>query len=317
MEKLVSKPIFLQWYVQLVVLGITLAVYLGTNSPLIAMLLAVEIFGMVVLEVKYGAKEHGWKNEIKDTVIALAIAIIIWYGASFVLNTVSPASAVVSCSMLPNLQRGDFVLVQGAPATSNEMYMTDANVASLSEDATIQYAAKNYTVKGSIFSYCQFIKDDLCTAFFKEPEKFTEQKGPLTFTYSQCQLKTKEGTTPLPCVTSVEDSKKKYVVTNGGDTIVYSPSPNELYALFGDIVHRAFFTIKTPTGKQYYLTKGDNNPILDIQAYDFRYMRGNKPVTPQEFKGKVITRIPYLGYFKLVISGFWTEPEQCRTQLIY
>ena len=50
------------------------------------------------------------------------------------------------------------------------------------------------------------------------------------------------------------------------------------------------------------LTKGDNNPIYDLQAYDYTRQMGNSPITPSQLKGHVILRIPYLGNLKLFIS---------------
>jgi signal peptidase len=50
-------------------------------------------------------------------VLMLVIVFGFWYGTQLVLNTQYPALAVVSTSMLPTLNVGDVIIVQGLPAT--------------------------------------------------------------------------------------------------------------------------------------------------------------------------------------------------------
>ena len=99
------------------------------------------------------------------------------------------------------------------------------------------------------------------------------------------------------------------------DVVVYQPLPTDYYARTGDIIHRVFLKLKTADGKEYVLTKGDNNPILDLQVYDYTRNLGNRPIPQDRVRGRVVMRIPYLGYFKLFISGFLNEDAQCKTQL--
>ena len=65
---------------QALVIGATFALFLIVTVlgiPILPILLgiviAIEIFAFVGLEVKSGVKAHGWKNELIDTVIALAV----------------------------------------------------------------------------------------------------------------------------------------------------------------------------------------------------------------------------------------------------
>ena len=130
---------FKKMHLQLAVLFATLLLFLISNfllgdtqlnfiPPLIGAAIVVEIFVFIGMEVKQGATKHGWKHEVVDTIIALMVAVAIWFGASFVLNTETPVSGVVSCSMLPNLQRGDFVIVQGAPISAYKLEMTQSEL---------------------------------------------------------------------------------------------------------------------------------------------------------------------------------------------
>jgi len=89
-----------------------------------------------------------------------------------------------------------------------------------------------------------------------------------------------------------------------------------LFSQVGDIVHRAVFRMSV-NGQYYYLTKGDNNPILDAQVYDYPDSLGNVPIAQKNVKGRMLFRVPLLGYYKLVISGYFKEDPQCSTQLSY
>jgi signal peptidase len=62
-----------------------------------------------------------WKNEyfqaVLLTVAMIAIVFGFWFGSQFALRTQYPALAVVSGSMLPTLNVGDVIIVQGVPAS--------------------------------------------------------------------------------------------------------------------------------------------------------------------------------------------------------
>jgi signal peptidase I len=312
---------------QLAILFGTLLLFLISNSllrdgplsflpTLIAISVVFEIFIFVGMEVKDGAKKHGWKHEIVDTVIALAVAVAIWYGLSFVLNTSTPVSGVVSCSMLPNLQRGDFVIVQGATAAAYEIEMSGAELEALSGPALVTFGPNNITIEGSLFPYCISNRNpELCRLFIQSPEAFIEKKGPFTYRYERCSIQYSGGSSGYePCVKSVTYKGKEYLTNFSNDIIVYQPVQGDYFSLIGDIVHRAMFRINAD-GETYYLARGDNNPILDLQAYNYSSKMKNSPVPEKNLRGKVIARIPLLGYFKLFISGYLREDPQCRTQL--
>jgi hypothetical protein len=323
-EKLKKAP------VQLGVLFGTLLLFIITNSllrdsplgfipPLLAVLIVVEIVAFVGLEVKEGAKSHGWTHEVVDTVIALLVAIALWYGFSFVLNTSSPISGVVSCSMLPNLQRGDFVVIQGAPPKAYDISMTQEQLDSLSSQKDIiSYGGKNLSIDGSIFPYCLANRSaDVCNAFIEDPASLSEQKGAFTYRYERCNIALSSGEAEgEPCLKSVVFNGTEYLTNFSNDVVVYQPAPGDLFSQIGDIVHRVMFRINVD-GKYYYLTRGDNNPVLDMQVYDYGSGIGNHPIPQDRLRGKVILRIPYLGYFKLFLSGYFKEDPQCKTQLTF
>jgi signal peptidase I len=284
---------------------------------LIALLVVVELFAYVGLEVKDGAQAHGWKHEALDTLIALLVAVAAWYGISFLLNTSSPISAVVSCSMLPHLQRGDFVIVQGAPISAYDINMSAAELSSLSGPATVFYDGTNITMEGSLYSYCVSYNASVCEAFEQDPAAVVEQKGAFTYHYAACPLSLSNGTSLYePCLTTVTFDGRDYPANFSNDIIVYQPPAGDVYASVGAIVHRVMFRINV-SGEDYYLTRGDNNPILDLQVYDYSTGASNHPIPQDDVQGKVIARVPLLGYFKLFLSGFLQEDPQCKSQLTF
>jgi hypothetical protein len=91
--------------------------------------------------------------------------------------------------------------------------------------------------------------------------------------------------------------------------VVYSTVPQDLFYQEGDgyIVHRVY-AILNVSGDYYVLTKGDNNPGLDVQY-------SNYPANLSYVQGKVVASIPYLGYLKLILSSHFTEPAGCNSTI--
>jgi signal peptidase I len=69
--------------------------------------------------------ENEYIEMVITTILIIAVVFGFWYGSQFVLNTPHPALAVVSTSMLPTLNVGDLIIVQGInPAQINANYTT-------------------------------------------------------------------------------------------------------------------------------------------------------------------------------------------------
>ncbi len=286
--------------------------YLLSGFWMFGLLVGLCIFWVVLLEFWIGAKAHGWRSELWETALALLLAVVLWFGAGYVLQTPSPLNAIVSCSMLPHLQRGDMVVLSGdrLSAPLEEV----SSVGGIGTASVYTGESKVAEVHGSIYSYCaQHQGFALCNSFVTDPSKFTERQGELTFGYGKCGIlfpktgERQEG----PCVTFLEVNGRRYYDNLGNDVGVYAPNKDEYYSRVGDIIHRVF--IKLKSGNQtYFLTKGDNNPIFDVQVYDEKSGTGNRPVEVQRAKGRVLVTIPVVGYLKLFISpaGILT-PEGC------
>ena len=291
--------------------------YVVSGQWLFGLLIGICILSLVALEFIQGASEHGVKDEIKETAIALLLALAVWFGSGFLLQTSAPLNAIVSCSMLPHIQRGDMVILQGGQISAPH-----ANISSIQDISSAKiYEDGNFVLdaNGSMYSYCTMRRSDqLCDRFVSTPENFTEQHGDLTFGYGRCEIVyPKSGTRQTgPCVTYLQANNVRYYDNLTNSVVVYQPEKDEYYSRVGDIIHRAYILLSSKDdGKTYFLTKGDNNPIFDIQVYDEASSTGNRPVEVARSKGRVILQIPYVGYLKLFISpSAIPTPDGCDRQ---
>ncbi|MBN2121741.1 hypothetical protein JW721_01625 [Candidatus Micrarchaeota archaeon] len=304
--------------VQLGALILLVLLYAITKISLFGILFALVLVGTVAMEVLSGAKSRGWKEELKDTLISLGAVVVLWLSLGFILNSPVPINAVVSCSMLPNVERGDLILVHGDAPAGYGVSLTKSELEALQKDETLVRAEGigEFYVNGSLYSYCAQHRDAICNAFTSAPSHFSEQKGPFTFNYAKCERNKGEIVLVTPCVESVYFKGQEYFANLSHDTIVYGPREGNLYYYTGDIIHRVFFLIESG-GETYYLTKGDNNPIFDIQVYDYSINMGNDAPSSSDYKGKILFRLPFIGYPKLFISGFFSETVNCDSTLDY
>ncbi|MBM3229641.1 hypothetical protein FJZ26_04385 [Candidatus Parvarchaeota archaeon] len=304
-------------------LAATFLLFLFTRHPIFGLGVAISVICLLAVETAVGVKEGGWKNEIKEIAVAIVAAVVFWYGLGFVLATPSPLNAIVSCSMLPQLERGDMVILQGGQINAPKISATQTQAEALFGKAEV-YGNGEFleSVDGSVYSFCtnpNNANSQACTLFRTTPELVEERRGDFTFKYSRCERKQGQRIYQVPCASSVVFGQKEYRTELENDIVVYTPRKNEIYWLStggGDIIHRALLKVDSPQG-QYLLTKGDNNEIFDAQYYNFAYGLGNQPAKVEgQYKGKVVVRIPYLGYLKLFISGllnpsFFPDPQGC------
>ena len=214
-----------------------------------------------------------------DIIVYLFLAVAIYHILGWALNTPVPISTVTSGSMEPTLYRGDVVIVQGVNIKDLHVPVVeiskDIKNVMLSDIAEITYAAPGY---------CDALLQPNHTLYVKCPQ--TEQ---IRF----------KNTTSGP---------KTIDINRDGEIIVYHSD-----YLQKDIIHRAVVKIKTPEG-WYVLTKGDNNStntmidqdcIQKIDGYrlDHPWCITLYPTPQSEVKGKVLFKIPYIGYIKLLLFG--------------
>jgi len=310
-------------YFQVGVAVALLLLYVITKSPFFGLLTALAIVAMVLLELSEGIRNNGWKSELWDIAVTVIAALAAWFALQALLSTSTPISAVVSCSMVPELNRGDMIIVKGETNyAGNEITASQADAQALFRNPLVTFNEKTMEVNGSMFSYCQNVNDtQTCSLFYNNPEMFYERRGPFVFTYGKCyRVGTSDANILMqePCVTSVSYGTQTVNVQSdrSSDTVVYAPKKNDLFSLYGDIVHRS--VVKVIAGNvTYILTKGDNNNIFDIQFYsDAISGMYNTPTSPDQVRGRVLFRIPYIGYYKLFLVGYVTEDAVCGTKLI-
>lgn len=300
----------------LVLLAVAFLGYLLTKSIWFGYLVALAILLLVAEEIVRGVALSGVKAELGETRVAVYFALGLWFGAGFLLQTSSPINAIVSCSMLPNMERGDLVILQGGEINAPTVRMSSAEAASIGSGAIVRYRNESVAVNGSLYAHCVYSREDpLCGRFVASPEEFFEMHGPLVFRYGRCERHYPEtGASNFgPCTSGVYYNGERASAGLVGDTVVYVPKETDVFARSGDIIHRVMLKIETPTG-EHYVIKGDNNPVADVQIFDYRF-GGNSLADQSQLKGKVLFRVPYLGYFKLFLSGFVEEGESCNSYL--
>ncbi|NUN11456.1 hypothetical protein HUU53_02325 [Candidatus Micrarchaeota archaeon] len=236
--------------------GLFLALYLLTNQEFFGVLVFFALLALIVLDFS-PKKEGDWKTTLKELVIALVFAGAAWFLLGFLLNTSSPLNVVTSCSMLPELQRGDLIFLKGDPIQAPEV-TTQLSRSELSQSIKL--------VKNRCFI----------------------------------------GTNPDLCTSSILfDGQEFSSKPSNNSIIVFEPEPNNI----GLIIHRAMLKINTPDGA-YYLTKGDNNQVLDQEAsFDF--------VDEKKILGNVFFRIPFIGYVKLLLFLQFQVPPGCDRTITY
>jgi signal peptidase I len=109
-------------YILTVLLVVFVAGYVMTKSVIFA---ALTLIDLVALFLKDAMPEKtdskSVVTSVKELGFALAAALILWYGLSFLLQTSTPIDVVTSCSMLPRLDRGDLIVIQGGEIHAREI----------------------------------------------------------------------------------------------------------------------------------------------------------------------------------------------------
>ncbi len=275
------------------------------------------IISILIIEISNGFTEEGFKKNIIEIAVAIIIVIAFWYGLKFLLNTSYPLDVVPSCSMLSALHRGDMIILHGANQTNIKAPVVDVSqsawAASFSNVNNESLECVAYVASGSNVRVSQFVPPGGSIGLLKSTPSGSSiipsstQNGLVKYTCGVVNVTFSNGT--------IEQEASTTAITIGNTTIsgdknnsiiVYQTVPQDLFYKEGDsyIVHRAYALINV-SGTYYVLTKGDNNPGLDIQYQ-------NTPANITQVGGKVIASIPYLGYVKLILSNNFVEPTGCN-----
>ena len=298
------------------------------DTPLYSTILGIALFLVIVtliaLEVINGFREEGYKKNIIELGLAIAIVLIAWFVLKFVLNTSNPIDVVPSCSMLPVLNRGDMVAIQGI-STPSGLKAPIINVTAQQYQSFInnftneQLQCIAYKQTGDNIVVSQLVPQGFQVGLYKgatlssSPQLISadEQGGNLVqYSCGIADIKYSNGTTAQEAYTSGITVNGHQMTGDANNSIVvYQTVPQDFFYQLGDryIVHRVYAIINA-SGTYYTLTKGDNNPGLDLQY-------GNYPANLTYVQGKVVADVPYLGYLRLILSNNFNQPAGCNSYI--
>ena len=306
-----------------VVFAILLVLYIRFNSNgVLSIALGAASFIVLViiigLELVNGVNRSNAVREGTEIVVAIAIVIGLWLFLRFALNTPTPLDVVPSCSMLPVLHRGDMIAIQGVNVTKLRAPIVDVTKQQLTSmlstiglefNACVAY--KNYS-GGALIS--QDVKSGYSIGLLATgdgPEHIisnASQAGNLVKYYcGERKAVFDNGVSYNEAyTTSIEIGNTVITGDRNNSIIVYTTVPQDSFYAAGDsyVVHRVYAIINA-SGSYYVLTKGDNNPGLDMQY-------GNLPINSSYVNGRVIGSFPFVGYAKLILSGDFSQTAGCN-----
>lgn len=253
-----------------------------------------------------------------------------WIGITF--NP--PIDVVASCSMLPVLHRGDIVILHGITNMSAFLEHHDIPVVNVSRMQFESMVSNMQTEFLEPFAYLNGSKSDL-TQSIRNGTKYgyglynvvclSKESQEETLAYDQCfvpensqgdnfikynysiaKLASNDGNTSTLYISSITIGNTSITENYSNPVIVYRTTSQDYFE--GDIIHRAFAAIRVG-GNYYILTKGDNNPVLDIE--DLNY-----PVNSSNVLGYVVADIPVIGYASLILKGQIGSVAGCNQTIV-
>jgi signal peptidase I len=297
----------------------------GVLSILFGAILFFLIIIALVIEFSIGIKEEGYKKNLAEVAIAIIIVAIIWFGMRFLLNTPYPLDVVPSCSMLPVLHRGDMIVLQGAGPSNLKAPIINVSPQAMRSNITnlqnLALECVSYSVSnGKVTFYQYYNKGDSIGLYSGGTSSgqmvpYGSQTGIVKYLCGIVNVTLQDGSVVQEAsLTGITVGNTMIYGDRNNSIIVYQTDPNSLFYAEGDsyVVHR-IYAILNASGSYYYLTKGDNNPGLDIQFHAAGYY--NYPVNQSEVEGKVVGDIPYLGYIKLILSNSFQQPPGCNSTI--
>ena len=276
---------------------------------------------IIVLDFVESGKNVGYKKSVIETFAVIAAVLIFWIALIIILGTTTPLDVVPSCSMLPTLQRGDLIVLH-----KTELNKIKAPIINVSQSD--YFAMLNNIANESLVCLAY----NLTSGYFGESYKNGDLIGlfriangypQLISNYQQSSNLVRYSCTKRGIVN--QNGNVSYIAYTSGiningieingdrnnSIIVYQTVPNDTFYKLGDtyIVHRVYAIINA-SGDYYVLTKGDNNPELDMQD-------NNIPASINNTYGTVIASIPYIGYLKLLTSADISEPQGCNSTILH
>lgn len=318
---------------------ILIILYILQNSIIIGALAFGAIIVTMAVEFKSSITSEGVRKTAIDLVIAaIAVVIVVWILPSFLLQSSSPTNVVASCSMLPSLGRGDLVLVHGISNFSSfirQNRIPTVNVSAQSFNSMLKNITSEYLEP---FAYLNNDKSDVVLAPYLNSSLSSYSFGMYNLGCIQFYLNYGETSLFYKCYVASQANnliRYNYTIGNvtvsgketriletsnitiantmitedyGNPVVVYQTVQGDSFATDPQVIHRVYAVINA-SGSYYVLTKGDNNPVLDIQA-------GNYPAGQAQVIGYLFASVPYLGYPSLIIKGQLAPVAQCNQTIL-
>ena len=284
---------------------LSLVIFFFWKSPVALAVFALSFFFALVIEGMLFAFGFGLFTETKSVLIAAIVTFVFVGILSIFLPNHSNLYFISSCSMLPSYSQGDAVLVLQEGQLAAPIVKIDVPYF---EGKTEVYGGnETLFIDGSLYGYCNGNANALCNQFRKNPLHFSEKKGSIVFQYDACM---RSNGVSSPCVVSATIGNSLIPVSHSGDAVLFSGDFTGADAGL-PIAHRLMFGINDSNGNVYYFTKGDNNPIYDVQFYNNERGTGGRALSSDSVLGKVMLKLPLLGLFSknynasIVYSSCW------------
>ncbi len=312
-EKLTVWPLY-------IILAMLFMLYLFYQKvAFLSLVFGISVFFVLVtiiaLELILGAKDEGYKKMMIEIFVAIAIVAAIWLLLSAYLHTAYPIDVVPSCSMLPHLHRGDLIFVRGIENISQIkapiLNITSTQASKILDSPSESLECVAYGYSNGRLEVSQIIKPNYSLGLYSSSDSqlvpYGQQSQPVTYTCGARAVKYGNGSIVNEAyLASITVNNITVVGDRNNSIIVYKTAPGDLFYSEGDpyVVHRVY-AILNASGQYYMLTKGDNNPGLDMQYFNYPAPTGN-------VIGKVVGAIPYVGYIKLILDGSIAQPQGCN-----
>ncbi len=318
-------------YGLLVIAVLGYAVYGSIIAGILAFVLIVVI---LVMEFRESVNKEGMKKSLFDILIALAAVVVLWVILIIALQTHSPVDVVSSCSMLPNLQRGEVVALHGIPNMTQFLASSKVPIVNVSNSSFASMEANMQSEFLSFYPYFDNNKEEVQTSGIipngaqysiglyntgciiqysseGEPNNYyrcylsnsAQDNNLIKYNYSIGKVDVNNTMYDIVYTSSITIGNTTVVENYSNPVIVYQTEQKD-YFYPEQIIHRIYAAIKVG-GTYYILTKGDNNPGLDIEF-------ANYPASANQIVGYDLGGIPILGYVKLILSGQLATPAGCN-----
>ncbi|MDE1823010.1 MAG: hypothetical protein KGI00_02340 [Candidatus Micrarchaeota archaeon] len=317
-----------------VILAILIAAYALYNNVIIGIAAFLMVIATLVMEFSASVRQEGTKKSIIDTVLAIAAVLGFWVVLIIVLQTSSPINVVASCSMLPSMHRGDLVILHGIGSMTRFLDSKGIPTVNVSES---QFSSMNSSMSNefiAFFAYSQSNRSDAsqyvnssssgygiglyntqclsANSYLGKPNDnyrcyVPSQQGNLVqYNYTVGRISIGKQLANVIETSAISINGRPISQSYSNPIIVYRTTGHDSFQ--GDIIHRTYAAMNV-NGSYYLLTKGDNNPALDMQF-------ANYPIAQGDVVGYVIADIPYLGYLKLILSGQLGAVPGCDQQIL-